>query len=106
MDIAVAVENKYASGMASTSEKMRQLSSSTDIHGDLDDQSIQGDCEDQVERDPNYVEDRFRVDRRKLEQMLQGKITTNMSSNSTCQKFTGWPHLTRGKFLSVFCPLR
>lgn len=25
------------------------------------------------ERDPNFVEERFRVDRRKLEQMLQGQ---------------------------------
>lgn len=26
------------------------------------------------ERDPNLVEERFRVDRRKLEQMLQGQV--------------------------------
>lgn len=26
------------------------------------------------ERDPNFVEERFRVDRRKLEQMLQGQV--------------------------------
>ena len=53
--------------------------------GDLDDQSIQGDCEDQVERNPNYVEDRFRVDRRKLEQMLQGKtLQTCLPSPSRC----------------------
>ena len=39
-------------------------------------------CEDEIdlleddvseERDPNFVEERFRVDRRKLEQMLQGQ---------------------------------
>ena len=29
--------------------------------------------EPQVELDPDHVEERFRVDRRKLEQMLQGK---------------------------------
>ena len=57
-----------------TARKMKQLSNCTEILGDLDDQSIQGDFEDQVERDPNYVEDRFRVDRRKLEQMLQGEM--------------------------------
>ena len=57
-----------------TARKMRQLSNCTEVLGDLDDQSIQGDFEDQVERDPNYVEDRFRVDRRKLEQMLQGEM--------------------------------
>ena len=57
-----------------TARKMRQLSNCTEVLGDLDDQSIQGDYEDQVERDPNYVEDRFRVDRRKLEQMLQGEM--------------------------------
>ena len=57
-----------------SARKMRELSHCTEVLGDLDDQSIQGDCEDQVERDPNYVEDRFRVDRRKLEQMLQGEI--------------------------------
>lgn len=26
------------------------------------------------DRDPNFVEERFRVDRRKLEQMLQGQV--------------------------------
>ena len=57
-----------------TARRMRQLSNCTEVLGDLDDQSIQGDYEDQVERDPNYVEDRFRVDRRKLEQMLQGEM--------------------------------
>ena len=57
-----------------TARKMRQLSNCTEVLGNLDDQSTQGDYEDQVERDPNYVEDRFRVDRRKLEQMLQGEM--------------------------------
>ncbi len=65
-------KNAMADTTPSSPEKMRQLPSNTDNLGDLDEQSNQGDCEEQEERDPNYVEDRFRVDRRKLEQMLQG----------------------------------
>ena len=68
------MKNVPIMAMDITARKMRQLSNCTEILGDLDDQSIQGDFEDQVERDPNYVEDRFRVDRRKLEQMLQGEM--------------------------------
>ena len=65
-------KNAMADTIPSSPEKMKQLPSNTDNLGDLDEQSNQGDCEEQEERDPNYVEDRFRVDRRKLEQMLQG----------------------------------
>ena len=68
------MKNVPIMAMDITARKMRQLSNCTEILGDLDDQPIQGDFEDQVERDPNYVEDRFRVDRRKLEQMLQGEM--------------------------------
>ena len=74
MDIVTSQNIKKNVAMDISARKMRQLSHCTEVLGDLDDQSIQGDCEDQVERDPNYVEDRFRVDRRKLEQMLQGEI--------------------------------
>lgn len=35
------------------------------------DTASQGSRDECVERDPGFVEDRFRVDRRKLEQMLQ-----------------------------------
>ena len=38
-----------------------------------DEEDILGD-EINEERDPNFVEERFRVDRRKLEQMLQGQV--------------------------------
>lgn len=33
------------------------------------------------ERDPNFVEERFRVDRRKLEQMLQGQVYSGNQRN-------------------------
>lgn len=33
------------------------------------------------ERDPNFVEERFRVDRRKLEQMLQGQVYSENQRN-------------------------
>ena len=40
------------------------------VHPDSDALSSQGDPEDMAELDPGYVEERFRVDRRKLEAML------------------------------------
>lgn len=33
------------------------------------------------ERDPNFVEERFRVDRRKLEQMLQGQLGLRLDAD-------------------------
>ena len=41
---------------------------------DEDEQSVTN--EEEEVRDPEWIEERFRVDRRKLEQMLQGKITS------------------------------
>ena len=55
-------------------EMMREFSSSSGLTLEDDDQSTQGDYGDIAERDPNFIEERFRVDRKKLEQMLQGKI--------------------------------
>jgi len=43
-----------------------------------DDQSADG--ENELVKDPEWTEERFRVDRRKLEQMLQGKICCNSLS--------------------------
>ena len=37
------------------------------------------------ERDPNMVEERFRVDRRKLEQMLQGRTGRGLNSQNLPQ---------------------
>ncbi|KAI0210670.1 hypothetical protein LSAT2_004559 [Lamellibrachia satsuma] len=42
-----------------------------DSPSDIASQSEHDDDEDWKDRDPDYVEDRFRVDRRKLELMIQ-----------------------------------
>ncbi len=51
--------------------KMGELRADNDLD---DDQSTQGDPECVQDMDPDYIEERFRVDRRKLEQMLQGEF--------------------------------
>ena len=62
--------------------RMRGLSTASDLTLENDDQSLQGDPLQEGDDlagfggqslDPNHVEERFRVDRRKLEQMLQGR---------------------------------
>ena len=44
-----------------------------DLTPDDDDMSVRDERENLQETDPNCYEERFRVDRRKLEQMMQGK---------------------------------
>ena len=44
-----------------------------DSNLDFCDTSSVGSRDEHVDRDPAFVEDRFRIDRKKLEQMLQGK---------------------------------
>ena len=51
---------------------MKDISNSTDLVTDTNERLSQEDNEEEKERDPNYYEERFRVDRRKLEQMIQG----------------------------------
>ncbi|KAK6171391.1 hypothetical protein SNE40_019590 [Patella caerulea] len=50
---------------------MRESQYITENNGDICDTASQGSRDEYIERDPNFVEDRFRVDRKKLEQMLQ-----------------------------------
>ncbi len=81
-------------------ENMRHLSGSTDtdLLVELDE-----DAAGEVPRDPNYVEDRFRVDRRKLEEMLQGERSQNFFRNFLGFSGLGHPHTGKIlKFLS-FC---
>ena len=65
-------KNVMADSVLPHEGRMRELSTSSDLTIENDDLSIQGDQMDLVEVDPEHLEDRFRVDRRKLEQMLQG----------------------------------
>lgn len=56
-----------------TSREMKDSASLSETGSDKGDNS-QGIKEDVFENDSGYVEERFRVDRKKLEQMLQGKL--------------------------------
>ena len=53
-------------------DEMKDSASLSETGSDKGDNS-QGNKEDVFENNSGYVEERFRVDRKKLEQMLQGK---------------------------------
>lgn len=65
--------NKYAMAEAVSvlSTRMRENLFAGDNGMDNIETSSQGSRDEIFERDPGFVEDRFRVDRKKLEQMLQ-----------------------------------
>lgn len=63
----------------SYSTTMKDSTFRSDCNIDCCDNGSQGHNEDGIQRDPDFVEDRFRVDRKKLEHMLQGKLTAAAS---------------------------
>ena len=70
-------DNKYvmAEEELSLSRKMKELPERNgDLTPDDDDMSVRDDPENLQETDPYCYEERFRVDRRKLEQMMQGEF--------------------------------
>ncbi len=66
--------------------RMRQNTISSDTQGDISDQDTQDINEDETILDPNHTEERFRVDRRKLEQLIQGTLRNTHTSlcGGTC----------------------
>ncbi|BFZ17351.1 hypothetical protein BsWGS_20390 [Bradybaena similaris] len=60
-----------AEGVSVLSARMRENLFLSDSALECIETESQGSRDDNIERDPNFVEDRFRVDRKKLEQMLQ-----------------------------------
>lgn len=73
---AMADENTDSVGV------MRNSPVDSDIGEDMGGTDVQKEDEEEVDRDPNYMEDRFRVDRRKLEQMIQGTSSTFQFSHT------------------------
>lgn len=66
-----------AEGVSVLSARMRENLFLSDSALECIETESQGSRDDNIERDPNFVEDRFRVDRKKLEQMLQlGKYSS------------------------------
>jgi len=59
-----------------TDETGLQQDDAGSVHGGSD--GVGHTTESIVERDPDYLEDRFRVDRRKLEQLIQGECLNIM----------------------------
>lgn len=55
-----------------TFESMKDISQTLELETETINHISQEENEEEKERDPNYYEERFRVDRRKLEQMIQG----------------------------------
>ena len=53
------------------SDSHKQGLTGADVQLDNNDLSVAQDQQDALDVDPEYTEERFRVDRRKLEQMLQ-----------------------------------
>lgn len=70
---SVQTNNKYAMADSFTSRRgeMKDSASLSETGSDKGDDS-QGIKDDVFENDSGYIEERFRVDRKKLEQMLQG----------------------------------
>lgn len=60
-----------AEGVPVLSTRMRESLFLGDNGVDCVETESQGSRDENIERDPGFVEDRFRVDRKKLEQMLQ-----------------------------------
>lgn len=54
---------------------MKDSASFSETGSDFGDNIPQGKKDDVFDNDSGFVEDRFRVDRKKLEQMLQGKFS-------------------------------
>lgn len=68
-------ESLIPSGLATNSLDCSYLNS--DSKSDLGDTSSQGTNDERLDKDLGGLsEDRFRVDRRKLERMLQGKVVS------------------------------
>ena len=79
-----------ADGPSTRRGEMKDSASFSETGSDIGDNVPQDKKEDDCENDNGFVEDRFRVDRKKLEQMLQGKaififdiVTPTVFSNST-----------------------
>ena len=62
-----------ADGPSTRRGDMKDSASFSETGSDIGDNVAQDKKEDDCENDNGFVEDRFRVDRKKLEQMLQGK---------------------------------
>ncbi|KAI8794619.1 protein bicaudal c 1, partial [Biomphalaria glabrata] len=60
-----------AEGVSVLSIRMKETLFNGDNGMDSVETESQGSRDDIIERDPGFIEDRFRVDRKKLEQMLQ-----------------------------------
>ena len=64
-----------ADGPSSRRADMKDSASFSETGSDFGDNIPQGVKDDVFDNDSGFVEDRFRVDRKKLEQMLQGEIS-------------------------------
>lgn len=67
-------KNAMAAGLSVRSVMMRDAHFIPESNGDICDTASQGSKDEVIEYPSDFVEDRFRVDRKKLEQMLQGKV--------------------------------
>lgn len=78
---SIQTDNKYAmaDSVQNRRDDMKDSASLSETGSDKGDNS-QGNKEDVFENDSGYVEERFRVDRKKLEQMLQGNIESKSKS--------------------------
>ncbi|CAL1537407.1 unnamed protein product [Lymnaea stagnalis] len=75
-----------AEGVSVLSTRMRENLFNGDNGMDSIETESQGSREDIMERDPGFVEDRFRVDRKKLEQMLQ-LVPSNDDADEGAEEF-------------------
>ena len=72
LTLILTTENAMADGPSTRRGEMKDSASFSETGSDIGDNIPQGKKDDDCEIDNGFVEDRFRVDRKKLEQMLQG----------------------------------
>ena len=58
----------------SAPQMMKETQEKLDTSVENGDETLVENEEEETEREPGYLEERFRVDRRKLEQMIQGRM--------------------------------
>ncbi|KAK0046168.1 protein bicaudal C 1-A, partial [Biomphalaria pfeifferi] len=75
-----------AEGVSVLSIRMKETLFNGDNGMDSVETESQGSRDDIIERDPGFIEDRFRVDRKKLEQMLQ-LVPSNDDTDEGAEEF-------------------
>ena len=103
MTASLSYDNKNAMAecllvRSSMMHVIRDPSYINDSNLDFCDTASVGSRDDHADRDPDFVEDRFRVDRKKLEQMLQGTYLVHTRFSVFAQSLLDSIDMTTSEF--------